>query len=273
MNRDSMGHYTSGGPDAVLGSMQIGPCWCGQSYYQGADGVGRVITSGGSYVGIWKVATGAGQPALVKESNSTAMPTGQDSGFFTAVSSNGTQANSQIVWVVTRPVRNSKPPLMYLYAIDPSALKAGQSATLFSAMAGTWPHTFANSNTVPLVANGRVYVASYKKLVMFGLGASPARTASLADLAEDAPPDVLPAGMHEITGKVLSVDAVSVKLRTRTKTLVTVDTQAAAETHLAARAVVGDALTVRGAYDARGVLKAQATMRADSSPALWGADR
>lgn len=274
MNRDSMGHYVSGGPDAVPFSTQIGRCWCGQSYYQGADGVGRVISSGGSVAAVWKIATDGGQPSLVKESGSSALPTGQDSGFFTTVSSNGTQANSQIVWAVTRPVRNSKPPLVYLYAIDPSSLSGGQSATLFSAMAGTWPHTFANTNTVPLVANGRVYVASYKKLVMFGLGASPAKTASLAGLADDVEPVEADAGTgHVLYGTVVGIDTVSVKLRTRAKKLVTVDTRAAEAAHLAARPVVGGALMVRGDYDARGVLKAESTMRAKPSPDLWEADR
>src|ERR1700722_5063701 len=31
-----------------FGSYQIGGCWCGPSYYQGSDGVSRIVTSGGN---------------------------------------------------------------------------------------------------------------------------------------------------------------------------------------------------------------------------------
>ena len=40
---------------------------------------------------------------------------------------------------------------------------------LFRGFAGTWPYFAAHSNLVPIVANGKVYVASYKQLAIFGL--------------------------------------------------------------------------------------------------------
>jgi len=40
---------------------------------------------------------------------------------------------------------------------------------LFQGAAGTWPYTGGNANIVPVVANGKVYVASYKELAIFGL--------------------------------------------------------------------------------------------------------
>jgi hypothetical protein len=35
---------------------------------------------------------------------------------------------------------------------------------------GTWPNTNALANLVPVVANGRVYVAGYQQLAIYGLG-------------------------------------------------------------------------------------------------------
>jgi len=34
---------------------------------------------------------------------------------------------------------------------------------------GTWPNLSGNANLVPVVANGQVFVASYKQLQIFGL--------------------------------------------------------------------------------------------------------
>ena len=42
-------------------------------------------------------------------------------------------------------------------------------STLFSAVGGYWPNINGDSNLVPLVANGKVYVASYQELLVFGL--------------------------------------------------------------------------------------------------------
>jgi hypothetical protein len=40
---------------------------------------------------------------------------------------------------------------------------------LFKGGADSWPNTGGNSNLVPVVANGQVYVASNKQLQIFGL--------------------------------------------------------------------------------------------------------
>jgi hypothetical protein len=40
---------------------------------------------------------------------------------------------------------------------------------LFQGTAGTWPNTGGNANIVPVVVNGKVYVASNKQLNIFGL--------------------------------------------------------------------------------------------------------
>lgn len=40
---------------------------------------------------------------------------------------------------------------------------------LFLGAAGTWVTNGSNTNLVPVVANGKVFVASYKELVILGL--------------------------------------------------------------------------------------------------------
>jgi hypothetical protein len=40
---------------------------------------------------------------------------------------------------------------------------------IFKAQAGNWPNVGGNSNLVPVVANGQVFVASNKQLQIFGL--------------------------------------------------------------------------------------------------------
>jgi hypothetical protein len=47
LSRAGLGGFTPGGPDKVLDTEFIGPCWCGPSYFTGPDGVGRVVSSGG----------------------------------------------------------------------------------------------------------------------------------------------------------------------------------------------------------------------------------
>jgi hypothetical protein len=62
LNRASLGGFTRGGPDNVLDTKFIGPCWCGPSYFTGPDGVGRVVSSGGggsngAQIAVWTVQT------------------------------------------------------------------------------------------------------------------------------------------------------------------------------------------------------------------------
>lgn len=161
LNRDHLGGYTAGGPDNVLASLNITSCWCGQTYFQGSDGAGRIVSSGGNRAIVWEVVT---QPPLsfTQVAQSAQLPSGQDGGFFTTVSSNGVQAGTAILWAVTRPT--SVPGAVGLYAIDP-----GSGATLFSAAAGTWIDGNGNADVVPVVAGGRVYVASYQQLAIFGI--------------------------------------------------------------------------------------------------------
>ncbi len=114
LNRDNLGGFTPGGPDKVLDTKTIGPCWCGPSYFTGSGGVGRVVSSGCSgctttslaslaQITVWKVQTSP-TVAFVQEGAALPVASGQDGGTFTAVSSNGAMAGTTVIWATSRPV-------------------------------------------------------------------------------------------------------------------------------------------------------------------------
>jgi|SRR5580658_194283 hypothetical protein len=167
MNEDSLGGY-SPNQNNVLGTYSVGGCWCGESYYvDPTDGAGRVVSSGGSSVEVWKVQTSP-QVALTELSASASLgPSPQDPGFFTTISSNGN--SNPIIWALSRPVNTAKAPL-YLVAFNPDGGRKHTAIQhLFREKAGYWPNLSGNANLVPVVANGQVFVASNKQLQIFGL--------------------------------------------------------------------------------------------------------
>jgi hypothetical protein len=164
MNEDSLGGYSSSGNN-VLGTYHIGMCWCGQSYFvDPSDAIPRVVTSGGASMEVYQVST-APLPALKLVSQSTSLfATQQDAGFFTTISSNGT--SNAVIWALARPAGVSS-NVVHLYAFNPDS--GSTLEPIYSASAGTWPNLGGNANLVPVVANGEVFVASYKQLDIFGL--------------------------------------------------------------------------------------------------------
>jgi hypothetical protein len=162
MNEDKLGGYSTT-RNNVLGAYQVGGCWCGQSYFVDADGAARVVSSGGRLVKVWKLATSP-KPSLTAVASSSYINGGQDPGFFTTVSSNG--SSNAIVWALSRPLSQSQSKV-YLFAFNPDAGKT--LSPLFKSFAGAWPNVGGNSNLVPIVANGQVFVASNKQLQIFGL--------------------------------------------------------------------------------------------------------
>jgi hypothetical protein len=178
MNEGDLGGY-SPTQNNVLGTYQVGGCWCGQSYYvDPTDGLGRVVSSGGNTVGVWKVQT---SPTVALTNVTNAGISGssvQDPGFFTTISSNGT--SNPIIWAISRPATNNNGAPISLYAFNPES--GGSTMTqLFHATAGAWPNTGGNANLVPVVANGLVFVASNQQLQIFGLtGTVVATTTSLS---------------------------------------------------------------------------------------------
>ena len=165
MNEDQLGGYSTT-KNNVLGSYNVGNCWCGPSYFvDPSDGLGRVVTSGGRSVQVYKIQTSP-SPALVKVSGSPNLVGTQFPGFFTSISSNGTA--SPIIWALSHPVNASGNPI-YLYAFNPESLTGGAMKLIVRLQAGTWPNTGGNSNLVPVVANGEVFVASHAQLKIFGI--------------------------------------------------------------------------------------------------------
>jgi len=259
MNRTNLGGYTAGGPNKVVGTFPIGNCWCGPSYFGGSDGVGRVVSSGGDQIKVWKIHTSP-STTLVQENASAQLPHGiQDQGSFTTISSNGTQASTAVIWTVRRPTENTTKAVT-LYAFD-----ASTGTTLTSQTAGTWPNLTGNANIVPVVANGMVYVASYKQLAIFGIGAPGATIASPA-----AP--VVAVAASRVSGTVVALNNGSFTILPRNGKPVVVRSTGADQLRQAVPFVVGDNVEVQGSFDTAGELQSTAIAHA-KQPEAWSQDQ
>jgi hypothetical protein len=265
MNQQSLGQFTLGGPDKVLGTFPISGCWCAESYYKGTDGVGRIISSAGNTIIIWKLQTSP-SVTLVKERTLSTLVSGPDSGFFTSVSSNGTQSGTAVIWAVSRPT-NRSPANVLLYAFN-----AANGSLLFSATAGTWPNP-GNPNIVPVVANGRVFVASNKLLAIFGPITAGAAVATSVPVSSEVVTSQSPASGSEVSGWVDQINGTELVVRERNGAHVTIDAKPAREAFQSVPIGMEEAITAEGNYDAQGVLHAQTIVRAKDSVALWPPDR
>jgi hypothetical protein len=241
---------------------QIGGCWCGPSFYVGSDNVGRIVSSGGTSVEVWALERNL---QLSQESTWCCVANGQNAGFFTSVSSNGTTAGTAIIWAVGRPTDND-PAYVDLYAVN-----ADNGQSLFSAVAGQWPNTGGDSNIVPVVANGLVYVASDQTLTIFGLGGS--REATLPAIRHVDMRVPLAQGEHEIYGTVESMKGATIMLRKRGGEQLRLDATDARRSSRFAEPAMGHGLMARGTFDAAGVLQADVIGHAKDHPAMWPADR
>lgn len=254
-----------------LDKRQLWQCWCGPSFFTGPDGIGRVVTSHGSTLGILQVSLSP-TPHLVVEGTAQ-IASGQDPGFFTVVSSNGTQAGSAIIWAVGRPT-NLNSPYVNLYAFAATA-SGGTYALLYSATAGYWPSPDANANIVPVVANGKVYVASYKVLAIFGVPPATAPKVAAQMALAPAPLTSLES-QHLITGTLQAVDGSIMTLQTRTGKSVKIDgAQAVKDQRMGAPLTLGTPLTAQGSsIEGNGALLATSIVRAKGpSSQLWPPDR
>src|SRR5580698_6481258 len=170
MNEDNLGGYSPTNNN-VLGAYLMGGCWCGESYYvDPKDGVGRVVSSGNSQAMIWKVQTSPTVALQLVAESPSGPGSAQDPGFFTTISSNSTA--DPIIWAVSRPPNTTRGPVE-LFALNPES--GSTTRVLFHGTAGNWPNLGGNANLVPVVANGQVFVASYKQLRIFGLAAAPTK--------------------------------------------------------------------------------------------------
>jgi hypothetical protein len=248
---------------APLDIHQLGGCWCGPSYFIGPDHVRRIVTSQGTTINTWQLILSP-SPHLVQE-GAVDITTGQDPGFFTVVSSNGVQAGTGIIWAVGRPSGSTS---VNLFAFAATA-SGGTYKPLFSSPAGSWPNTGGNANIVPVVANGKVYVASYQALTIFGV-----RSGIAAQALQLSPAAVAsPSSPHVITGTLLALDGSTLTLQTRTGKAAKIDASQAVKNQQVGPLVVGTPFTVQGSsITATGALLATSVVRAKGSGDLWPPD-
>jgi len=241
-------------------------CWCGPTYYQRNDGVGRVVTAAGA-LQTWQIGTSP-TPHWVAETTTNTIPASeQDPGFFTTVSSNGGAPGSAIIWAVGRPTATTG---LTLYAFSAAPVN-GALPLLYSAPAGQWPNLGGNANIVPMVANGRVYVGAYKTLTIFGPGGAP--PAAAAPAAADAALALAPAS-RRVTGWLLAQSGAKLTLLTRNAGTVEVDaTDALAQRRAAPSLVIGEPYTAFGPVGGDATFAATAITRAKPGVGAWPSDR
>jgi hypothetical protein len=267
LNRDAM--QTPGfNSAAALDTHQLSGCWCGPSFFTGSDGISRVVTSAGSALNIWQLQQSP-SPKLIQEGTATIPTSSQDPGFFTVVSSNGTNSGTGIIWAVGRPATTTS---VTLYAFA-ATVSGGTYQLLFSSPAGSWPYTQGNANIVPVVANGKVYVASYQALTIFGIPSTPEVSAAPRIASPLPVPPVAPSSPHQITGTLLAINGSTLTIQTRTGKTVSIDGSKAAKNKQFAILGLRKPYTVQGSsFNAVGTLQAISISRAKDSSALWPSD-
>jgi hypothetical protein len=183
-------------------------------------------------------------------------------------------ASTQIIWALGRPTGGKN--ALTLYAFNGTA--SGSSLPLlWTGTAGAWPNTGGNANLVPTVANGRVYVASYKSLAIFGLRPperkgrfAPRLSAQTEALFQQAPP---PREMFgpQFWGTIRNIDGNDITLELRTGEMLKVDLTTALKNESSVVPVVGRHVVVNGTMNEKGVLEGETMLHA-KGPSLWGPD-
>ena len=269
LDRASLGKFDPSGVNHVLGVQNIGNCYCGPSYFEGADGAPRVVSSGNNGLAVWKVNASGHSLALVKDYDGPD-PLGTtffQGGFFTSVSSNSNTPNSAIIWAVRRPQREDPVQSLTLYAYD-----AKDGTHLCAADAGPWPNDLrmgyaAAPNAVPLVANGKVIIASYKELRVFGIGGAPACGVNIAQIAQHDLAEHLAPAMAASNGQFVEMKGTIVDLGDTTlhlksdETTVEVDLTNVLKSGRHGNMDPGKPVTVRGIEATRGILTATRHVR------------
>jgi hypothetical protein len=83
----------------------------------------------------------------------------------------------------------------------------------------------------------------------------------------------LPAGQHEFSGTVQSIEGSTIMIVTRAGAVMKIDAAAAIANFHAAPPSVGHGILVRGTIDEFGVLHADSVLHAKDNPAMWQPDR
>ena len=257
---------------SLLDTQNMSNCWCAPSFFTGPDQIGRIVSSGGSTLHTWLLELSPA-PHLLSEATGTFSRSQQDPGFFTSVSSNGTTSGTGIIWAVGRPAATTS---VTLYAFAAEAAN-GANKLLFSSPAGSWPNTGGNANIVPVVANGKVYVAANKLLTIFGIlpGTAALTASQQSALALQPSPIASPDSPHIVTGALLAVNGKTLTLQTRGQKMVKIDDTLAVQKQQIGVLVIGAPITAEGSsYNPVGALQATSIYRAKgSSGALAPPDR
>lgn len=165
------GFAGAGGTDNVLFEQTLGANWFGSpSYFMGPDNIGRIVSSAVNTVATWTIKQNAGSTSIAQEASAQIDPSEQSKGFFTAISSNGTQPGTGLIWFTGHKTQLSNNPVypVTLYAFSTTPSK-GALPLVGKYPAGSWPNIGGAANIVPVVANGNVFVATNKQLIIFGL--------------------------------------------------------------------------------------------------------
>lgn len=288
LNRDNLGGFTASNAGALGGPQTIGigngfGCWCGPTYFD--DGTPHVVSSGGGWTNgwgsgtvlnslqLWNVQTSP-SPQLVKTATGSMPETIQDPGFFTTVSSHG--KNDAIIWAVSRPLVSTGNNTVWLYAFNATPSGNNLQPLFPGAVAGSWPNLGGNANIVPVVANGKVYVASYRELDIFHIREHHGKKAVERKEAEvpQLPPQP-PEGPweHRVSGTVTKIEGDHFTLETRDHKMVEVNSVKARAESRHAGIAVGNGVTAAGAFDKKGVMQAEAVSRVKPHSASWPKDR
>jgi hypothetical protein len=263
LNQSALGGFTSTN-SGIVGAFSIGPCLCGQSYF--SSGTPYIVSSGAHVVTLWSLQT-APSVTLVNAGTLT-ITSGQSPGFFTSVSSSG--SNNAIIWAVSHPVTAISTSVT-LYAINPQP-SSGTLPTLFSTVAGSWANPAANANIIPVVANGRVYVASYKQLSIFGLLGGAAAKTIVPQPAVQTLSYNSARHQHEIFGTINSISGSQITVKKRTGSLLTVDASVAIQSELCVGLEVGEPIDVQGTFAANGTMSAHSIQKAKDGSDSWPSD-
>jgi suppressor of ftsI len=272
LNRDKLGGRQANEAGALWHGNIAGWMWGGPAYFQDASGTSHVVYGGGSMDSDWaplatyNLATGPVALALQSAQRTVGCficSRGNPGGSLPVVSSNGTQANSAIVWAIQTPLQSGG--TMTLYAFN--ALQ--MSTILFSGAAGSWnvppgaaqiPGAFVS----PLVAGGRVYVPVDGAVGVFGLKSENAAalraTRSVVASVQNARADeavTTTSQAHVVYGTVLQLqgNVLTVELRNGRQQRVDATPAIAARTY-SAPLYVGKTVTLTGDYSGDGTFVA-----------------
>jgi hypothetical protein len=145
-----------------------GAIFGGPAFFIDSAGNEKILYGGSPNLNAYSLRTAPGYGLTLTSSTNVGQLENRNGGVTPVVSSNATLAGTAVVWAIKTPPGNtSGTGSVSLYAFDGGNL----SNTLFAAKAGRWT---GNGDTggvlvTPLVANGRVYLATDGIVTVFGL--------------------------------------------------------------------------------------------------------